>query len=297
MQRALTLHERIYATFSSVQFFREGIKYSPVYFDLDGYTLNHAFEDAKYICDYIQEQFEITPHIWFSGGKGIHIILPVLIPGESHLAISRIVSDLFSDGMDSLDIGIYTSIRVLRDEFSYNHKAKRFKIPMTYMDIWDLKGVLDRADEIPKRTYTKISYVPIHETKLHPLYERHSKIGLTDTPISRETLVSEGEFLPCVEDLFKADIKNGERNKATYILARYCRLNGLTEQEAIEKIDANNSLGINYIKPVVKSTYKNGLKLVSCRNFDGSILKPYCSVVCHKNPDCVKLIDTPPDPW
>lgn len=217
-------------------------KLGPLYFDLDGEDLAAVRDDAVKVCCYLQGvmgvPFEYL-HIYFSGSKGIHILVPTECLGLTpHVRLHEVYRLIANDVVASntvrnstLDMQIYDTRRLLRLPLSRHSLTGLYKVPLTYGELRNLT-----ADEIAALAKSP-RYIPKPAASLclrarsQALYYmgkinkvNASKKALPQAPRWKETP-------PCVKWLLNHPPRKGNRNNSAIVLASFMYQGGMTQEE------------------------------------------------------------------
>lgn len=247
--------------FSTIQSFRGADKtedeehWSPMFFDLDAkdsksdISLAELIErlipvlaDARKLVDYFVQGFEIIPEVWFSGGKGFHVVVPGKIfsadPASDltyhwkHLA-AKLEKKL---ALVSLDWRVYSNPRMWRLS-NTQHKSGRYKIPLDLGELGrGIEHILSLAAQ-PRELQLENESTSKAELTLSRLfkecvdeYNERPKVGEyegIEAPVFGENLP------PCVTYLWENGLALlGTKNQADMALSNYLKAAGITIDKA-----------------------------------------------------------------
>ena len=104
--------------------------------DIDSDTgLNQAISAGGSLTSFL-DAWEIGHELWFSGGKGFHVLIPTvqfgLEPNKSSCCanlIKTMATELAVAAKIKIDTSIYNVSRVLRMPYSFNIKGNKHKVP------------------------------------------------------------------------------------------------------------------------------------------------------------------------
>lgn len=219
-------------------------------YDLDTGDKEAAFnvvrQDVFSVLRYFKAIMDIEPRgvdIFFSGSKGIHIIVSKDILGikpDKHLNryYKMMAEDIkkYTSG-NTIDLKIYDNKRLLRMPNSIHQKTKLYKIYLYENEIKELsfeqiRKLAEEPRPIPKR-----------EHKINPRAsaEMQNYIKKFEMMVNRVranvNINAKLDYIPpCVEYLFSNTIGAGQRNMTVAFLASYLRQAGFTEKQAINKM-------------------------------------------------------------
>lgn len=122
-------HKKEYEKTGSFAGFK-GVIFKRLYFDLDSTDLTETFKDGQFLVKKLKE-FWITPRIFFSGSKGIHIDFTT---NDCELSIEEVkrICLGFAEGLNTVDTStLYQNQTLLRLPLTLNPKSIAYKIPLT----------------------------------------------------------------------------------------------------------------------------------------------------------------------
>jgi hypothetical protein len=120
-------------------------------FDIDA-ELESALSQARRLTAYLVVRYDVLPDVFFSGGKGFHLSLP--LGGElaspefaNHLVAKTLATKLATDAGVSVDSGVYDKVRLWRAPNSRHNKTRFYKVKLDAesLDQTDLAEILERA--------------------------------------------------------------------------------------------------------------------------------------------------------
>lgn len=278
-----------------------------MYFDLDNKDLTdhtkeeEAFEiireDAKKIIAILEAIFYIPQEqleIYFSGGKGLHILVPYQIlgihpTGDLHNVFRTIAVDIKKYlTYDTLDTGIYDKKRLFRLPNSIHGKTGLHKIPLTSTEVRtlsfaDIKLLASKPRHIEvdkplystraNRMYNK--FIDAWKDELRKIEER-KKQGTGDVKFNYTP--------PCINKILHEGIKEGQRNNTVAVLASHYKQSGLSENECLNRIEEFNKgfimppLTNNEVQRTVGSIFNAEYKY-GCRTLiEMGLCSPDCKI-------------------
>ena len=227
-------------------------------FDFDSEAIEQAQKDAIVLLDRLSEigvNVEDSVRVFFSGGKGFHVEVPLegtdLTPEELKLVCSNIAS-----GLETFDSKIYNTTRIYRLPNTKHNKTGLFKIELEPYDLYELTvdQIKDKAKEPINSTFTP---VPANIT------ERINKLKKTDfVPKAPVKVSSEGgirglneidftrcpTYIPrCIYALSKGVMVAGvgERSAVFLRLATFYRNQGMDKEVAYNTLKGIARLNAN----------------------------------------------------
>lgn len=271
--------------------------YGPVYLDLDAEDLTREeFEKAKFdailLMTHFTQQLGISEkeiQLYFSGGKGFHILLRPeifnLSPREDmHLRHKAYVKYLKSYTMhDTLDTKIYDDKRLFRIANTINAKTGLYKIPLSFDELRTINEVTIRqmATNPRLRGYSD-------PTISKNAAEEYEKAMESLKPVNRtqgdKVIHHDADLLPCVEDILDTGASKGSRNNTSVALASSILQTGKTPEETIHILEDWNErndppMVDDEVKQTVKSAWShlNNGKTYGCGYFQDL---GYCQEGC-----------------
>lgn len=251
----------------------------PLYFDIDSPSLMDAHEEAKDLVERLEDQYNVTPFVWFSGGKGFHVMAPLYIRHHRcHEIVKMIWEDLFKQV--ECDPSVYRTRSMLRCDNTWNIKGERFK------------------SYVPEINYPLDKIVKNAETQTPPAWRLRWGIP-TDLPIQeyidRLPEFKVGDFeadsnfvsdmMPCLKNLWTEETPpQGTRHELAHLMVRHCFRSELSREDTIS-LFANHPFWSqvnpnDYVK-IVRSIYQNGKAVIGCKN--NEYLLSNCVKFCKYN--------------
>jgi hypothetical protein len=269
----------------------EAMKYGPFYIDLDHPDFNIVKKDANSIIAYMNCIFGIPKEmlrLYYSGNKGIHIIVPEEVfdikPSKDLHCIFRLMAEeletrtteytVNTKTRRTLDIAIYDCRRLFRLVNSINSKSMLYKIPITLNE-------LEELDEQDIRELAKVQrIINVSKAKVVPkakkCFENYAlRWKARKDSYSYLLKPSNGSLKniqtpPCIQYILENFMPQGCRNEVAVVLSSFYNQYGLSSEETLEAISEWNlkrcdpPLEPKEIKSVVSSVYKKGYKF-GCR--------------------------------
>lgn len=144
--------------------------------DIDSEDLNNAYKKTKESIEILKLNYDIDiKHIFFSGAKGFHILLPSQIfgfkPNEKLPVIFKnIATDMLSE---YCDLAIYDINRLFRLTNTINSKSGLYKIPLTITQFnRGLDAILGLAKQ-PQKSEAPPFYDFVLNPQLSELYHKY----------------------------------------------------------------------------------------------------------------------------
>ncbi|MDD5529952.1 MAG: hypothetical protein PHX21_07975 [bacterium] len=273
--------------------FTEGeVSIMPLVFDLDKEeNPAAAIEEAKILLNYFFKQWDLNNEqvrVFFSGKKGIHIVIPEEVLGikpQLNLCIlhKKLTMDISSSlELKTTDMSIYRSRGLLRLPNSLHSESNLYKIELYPQELFnqDLVSIRDSA-KTPRGPLTHTDPLGLNETAA----EEYSKWA-KDAVIEKQLKFS----YPCLDSLYYNGVTGfRQRHLATLALAIYFRQNlRFLELETFNALIDWNKQNVKFsnepnfndiikeVKAQVRKVYMESYKL-GCK--DGLValtLREYC---------------------
>lgn len=232
--------------------------YAPLYFDLDCNDLltagseDTAFEiireDAKKIIAILDAIFYIPEEqlkIYFSGGKGVHIVVPQKILGiQPRKDLNNIFHTLVTDikkyvPNGTVDTKIYDNKRLFRLPNSIHGKTGLHKIPITAQELRTLSFADIKLLASQPRTVEVKS--PVYSTRSHRMYSKYieeweKKVREMEDRKNRVYSNTFNYTPPCIKNILEEGITEGSRNNTLAALASFFKQQGLSQNECLDRL-------------------------------------------------------------
>lgn len=253
---------------------KEANLYADFYLDFDSEgDFDKAREDAIASVRYLKQKFtfnipESLIRIYFSGKKGIHLVVPAIVLGvtpDKHLneyykTIATTISEETVNG--TLDTKIYDRRRLFRLTNSKHGDTGLFKIPLTYfelvmMSVEEIKALAEMPRAIQYEAPYEITrakqeyYTNIEKWANRFGHKFDSSKKFESKPLT---------FTPaCVQELIDSGPQNGQRNNSAAALTSFWKKQGCTEQRVWEYLVRwnNESIAEWELKNTMQSVYNN----------------------------------------
>lgn len=220
----------------------EALLYGDLYFDLDceindEEDFRRVKTDAIIVLNFLTMTMKVPEeqvHVYYSGSKGFHIIVPAEIFGlkpkadlnEDFRAIAYYIDKKWAYGK-TMDLRIYDKRRLFRIPNSINSKTGLYKVPLTKerlslctwasLKVWAASPREENAPEpcpvIPAIQKYKAMLAYIYRDAIIKAEERKAKAEKIVIP---ETI---RPILPCVINVLKNGASEGQRNNTAVAMA------------------------------------------------------------------------------
>lgn len=223
--------------------------------DLDNEdNLESAWEDAKAVVNDLDVK-KVPYHLFFSGRKGFHILIPTesfaFQPTTDSDILKRMALSIAGDKA-SFDPSVYNKSRVFRIPYSFNVAGGYYKVPCQKDE--ELTTILDRArgQQTPLETTFRCEVVL-------PMLSVYNEAKTATNRVLQEHTADwhNSVFI---------QVGKGGRNEAAYTMARRLARRGIVESDAIDIL--SNIWNSKYVDPpldlvelakVVKNAYTKGV--------------------------------------
>lgn len=284
-----------YSVYHSAYGYYKGSKtlYGNFYLDfdienLDGSTWNVLKEDVTRAVTILKAFYQIDPDtnvlFYFSGHKGIHVIVPTTVEHErlnkAFYEIAREIYEYLPHKL--LDLKIYDNKRLFRIPNTINHKTGLYKIPLTYSEL--IMFSYEQLIELSRNTriIEKIA-------ENNPTFDRVI-LHYCNREDQKEKFVKAKkkiDFTPqCIKEIISSRVEKGKRNVTILILASHLFQRGFSIEKTLDLIIkwSNNHmdppLTQREIVNTVRSVYKHGYT-IGC-NYIKFVLGDETEKVCKR---------------
>lgn len=235
---------------------REANMIGNLYIDFDVTDIDNNFwmirNDAIKVVSILGAIFGIDKdmiQLYFSGNKGIHIVVPAETIGihphpQLNMVFKKVAEDMNKlTKHNTVDTRIYDKVRLFRVPNSIHPKTGLYKIPITFDELRDLP--IDDMQKLAERPRKPIPVRKQYLTQANRMYQSYIKayeeeerrIAARKKSGKRSSL----NFMPpCIEHIINNPVPDGKRNNTTAVLASYFMQRGIKEEEAIDRIFAWN---------------------------------------------------------
>lgn len=219
-------------------------------------------EDAKKVIAILVALFYVPEEqirIYFSGAKGVHIIVPQTILGiQPRKDLNNIFQTLITDlkkyiPNGTIDTKIYDSKRLFRLPNSINSKTGLHKIPILASELRTLsfKDVKLLAQQPRTIKFDK----PVYSTRANRMYARYIDEWqqILKEIEDRKTKTYKNSFKyvpPCISKILQEGVGEGNRNHTIAAVASFYKQQGLSENEVIDRLTKFNAEMIQPALPV-----------------------------------------------
>lgn len=281
---------------------KEANLYADFYLDFDSEdNFELAREDAIAAITYLKQTFtynipEGAIRIYFSGKKGIHLVVPATVFGaepDKHLneyykTMATTISEHCTH--DTLDLKIYDRRRLFRMANSRHASTMLYKIPLTYFELVMMSH--EEIKELAKGPRAIQYDSPYEITRAKQEY--HSNIEKWGNRFGKKFDNAKKfeskplTFTPhCIQELIDVGPQKGIRNNTAAVLTSFWKKQGNTEQGVWELLVKwnNDSMPEWELKNTMQSVYNNNYEY-GCSTLESlaTCVKEKCSLYRKPNP-------------
>lgn len=254
--------------------------YGNLYLDFDDVNdFEKVRADALVAVSYLKVVYHIVEdylRIYFSGNKGVHIIVPAEILGVEPMPLLNGVYKYIANSVKSftkyktVDTQIYDNKRMFRVANTIHEKSNLYKIPLTAQELKSLthQQILSLAAQpryIQVKEYHGTNVFAQQQfSRMVNEYYLFDKENRKDRRFKRLY-----DFTPpCIQAIIENGAEEGQRNITIACLAGFCKNSGKSLNEAIDFISDWNSrntkpTGEQELRRTVRSIF-NGEKIFGC---------------------------------
>lgn len=226
--------------------------YGDFYLDFDSEDFELVRKDVIKAVSYLKVVFRLKDiddrcNIFFSGGKGAHIVVPAealgIEPDNKLNEIFKTIAIAINEFIDNktLDMRIYDKKRLFRVPNSIHESSGLYKIPISYEEIREL------SQEEIKELAKSPREIPVVKRELQREASNMYKLFIERTTkrvLSFKNIKSNGTLKytpPCIERILEDGAMNGKRNNTIAILASFYKASGKDMKEAVDLISKWNN--------------------------------------------------------
>lgn len=274
----------------------------PLYFDIDGTSKEGFTADfmARQVVEGIEQSWNVTPDIFFSGNKGYHIIVPIEITDPlCHYVVMTMVQGLGCTGYSNIDRRVYRNRAMFRINKSPASREGFYKIRLSRADLFEHDLETHRQFATSNTTDVKSEfdmgklntdnwYSDVELAKKHM-----SKNALNYSQIPADEMRKIRPWTPCLQGLMVSTPESGERHASSFLIARWAMQAGVDEETCLKQFLAYDhwqsfEKDEKGISKMIRSLYKSGrVPTLGCKypSIDRDMMKRHCDPLCHYNDD------------
>ena len=254
--------------------------YGDLYLDFDALNeFDKVKIDALTALSYLKVVYHIDEKqvkIYYSGNKGVHIIVPAVILGIEPMVLLNGVFKTIALSIKSftpnktVDTQIYDNKRMFRIPNTIHEKSKLYKIPITSDE---LRNFSEEQIKILAQQPRELQTNTLYET--NNIAQKQFQRAIEEYFILDKELKKDKRFKskydftpPCIQYILENGAIEGQRNITIACLTGFCKNSGKSLNETIEFISDWNSknikpTGSQEMKRTIKSIFMNE-KLYGC---------------------------------
>jgi hypothetical protein len=284
--------------FASIQNYDEhgNVTSAPLWFDLDGPAEAVLAEARAFVqaCEFI---VNVTPEIFFSGGKGYHLLIQRKI---EHPRVHELVADFAREvgaHLSTIDPKVYRTRAMFRINGSPASRKGRYKIELTREELFGLS-----ADSIGELS-TKQRFIesPHDPSKIdEDTFNAWLTTALDKLPTYNTVAQLPGEshsvaleMTPCLRTMLTTPAPPGERNNTVFTLARFFKTCGVDVKSCLDVMltyphwKAFESEGREVSKVLRSVYYSKTPSKIGCKtpSLSADLMLAYCDDLCHFHAD------------
>lgn len=229
------------------------MQYGDFYLDFDSDNFELVRQDALKAISYLKIVFNMNMipeqvKIYFSGNKGVHIIVPGDVLGikprtdlnEIYKTIAEAISQFSTN--KTIDLKIYDNKRLFRIPNSQHEKTGKYKVEITidelrYSSEEEIKKIASKPRHLND---SEKEYKLCREAnKMYETFIERTQVRLNDF----KNIQSSGTLKytpPCILKILENGAVEGQRNHTIAILASFFKSSGKNLDEALEIIERWN---------------------------------------------------------
>ena len=244
----------------------------PIVFDIDSPSLYDAYSQMRCLVQDLEASYDLVPLVYFSGGKGFHVMPRLYIKHERCHEIARMISGEFST---EIDVSIYKNNAMLRVNDSYNTKSSRWKVAVNPAST--LEYMVAQSEYRNHYHSLDISSHVLDISEYIPKLRDLSELNLEKSTID--------EMTPCLRAMW-ADInpQEGTRHYTIFIMVRFFCGAGYTQEQVIKLFEGHEfwrTIPSKYYIAVTRQVFRSGKTFIGCKHGqDAEMLRPLCSKLC-----------------
>jgi hypothetical protein len=268
--------------------------------DLKDPSVAHmAFEkirdDAIKVVSFFAAIFHIDEsmiHIYYSGQKGIHIIVPYQILGITPMKELNHIFHLVANEAHrmtrykTVDLRIYDNARLFSLPGGIHPETGRYKIPLTFDELRTL--TFDKVKKLAQKP-RHIEYTePRYNTKANRVFRSYIESWEKEKEEKAKRENQRGDRKlnfcpPCIESILNRQCMPGSRNNTAAALTSYFRQRGYSKKKSWNKLQEWNNKYAGLPKRELERTFEsifNRDYVYGCSTLEqlGTCLKNECKI-------------------
>ena len=254
----------------------ESFLYGDLYFDFDDKNnFENVRQDALNTLSYIEAIFKIKPEesqIYFSGGKGVHIVVPAKLlgvtPNKKLNAVYKVIATSAHNYSKNKtgDLVIYDNKRLFRIPNTIHETTGLYKIPITIKELRglgheEIKTLAKTQRKLPKQKESELKVNPFASRKFKEITQKFEKAVEKSNQKNYYGKKTLSYMPPCIKEILDNGAQEGSRNNSAAVLSSYYRNTGESLNRTLELILEWNSekntppSGISEVQHTVRSVF------------------------------------------
>ena len=260
-----------------------------IIWDIDGEET--SLQGVKQLLQCLEEHGVERSHIriWFSGGKGFHVVIP---PGYGDMAhplpdLPQTMKTFCTSIFPETDPAIYTLTSLIRLEWSWHYRG-RYKVPITYEEVGSLSyeeiETLSESDDVQTRLNIEGDDYERCTEPVPVIVQRSEEVRKVARKERRYNQTSLPRYFSCGTKMFREGPVKGRRRPTMQRMVRIYRRRNMSADEAralLSEYISHSDLSIEEqrknVESTLKSAYEGGHGPYSCHD---SIMAHYCDSAC-----------------
>ena len=257
--------------------------YGDLYLDFDDKdNFENVRQDALTALSVFKIVYKIPEtqvKIYYSGNKGVHLIVPAEIFGVSPLPYLNGIYKMMAQRIrtfspnKTIDLKIYDNKRLFRIPNTRHEKSGLYKIRITFDELKKLNE--DSIKELARTTRNEIKenfFDGFQEARRQYQKDIQEYLQWSSNETKDKKFLSKINFVPpCIHKILETGAEEGQRNMTIAALSSFYKLYGKSLNETIEIIsewNAKNTVptGAVELERTVKSIF-NSYKTYGCSTF------------------------------
>lgn len=247
----------------------KSVLYGDMYLDFDDINdFERVRKDALTALSYLKIVYHIEENqvqIFYSGNKGVHIIVPAEIYGLEPMPLLNGVYKTIALSVKAftpnktVDTQIYDNKRMFRIPNTIHEKSKLYKIPITSNELRnmsenDIKAMATQPRFIEFKPVLEVNHIA--QQQFNRAVEEYYMLDKESKKDRRHK--SKYNFTPpCIQYILENGAEEGQRNITIACLTCFCKNSGKSLHETIDFISEWND---NNIKPTGEMEMKKTIK-------------------------------------
>lgn len=226
-------------------------------------------EDAIKVISFFSAIFGVDEDmikIYYSGQKGLHIIVPAKIIGikpmnELHSIFRLVALDVHRlSKHKTIDTGIYDNARLFSLPGVKHPETGRYKIPLKYQELreLDFDSIIHLSKKRRKVDYKEPHYISRAEQGFRSYIEAWEREKRAKAKKDKKGYAKKLSFCPpCIESILQRPCPEGFRNHTAAALSSYFKQRGYSKDKGWKELQQWNSAYANLPKRELETTFES----------------------------------------